>query len=286
MAVQNGSSERPLDEMKEAYIYKEKDAVDLANELKQLIDATTEENYDPALIDAYLDALDEKAPMPPPPSNEEAKERFRQRLQALSTEIAPESPSEAKKSVRKHRFGRTVLTVAATLVILSALLIGAQASGVNVFGALARWTNDVFHLGTTSKANSDTYNNIIRVLEEHDFPKGLVPIWYPEGFEASEPNVYEDNFGVSVQVDFVHPDGRYYYISFDHYSSSDQMLQMVFEKNDTTVEQYAVNGKVFNIVSNIDRISAVWSDELTVEMIQGNLSLEDIKSIIDSIGVD
>lgn len=286
MAVQNGSSERPLDEMKEAYIDKEKDAVDLANELRQLIDTTTEENYDPALIDAYLDALDEKASMPPPPSNEEAKERFHQRLQALSAEIASENPSEPKQPVRKRRFGRTLLTVAATLAILSALLIGVQASGVNVFGALAQWTNDVFHLGTVEKSDASVSNNLRRILKEHDFPDRPVPSWFPEGFEASEPEVFESTIGVSVQVDFSHPDGRYFYIAFDRYNSSEQMTQIAFEKNDMTVEQYTSNGRIFNIVSNVDRISAVWSDDLTTEMIQGDLSLEEIKSIIDSIGVD
>lgn len=51
------------------------------------------------------------------------------------------------------------------------------------------------------------------------------------------------------------------------------------------MEQYLSNQKTFYIFSNIDTITATWSDGLLVEQITGNVSIEEIKAIIDSIGV-
>ena len=46
-------------------------ASEVAEAFEQLVQNMDEENYDPTLIDAYLDALDQKAPMPEMPSKEE-----------------------------------------------------------------------------------------------------------------------------------------------------------------------------------------------------------------------
>ena len=58
-----------------------------------------------------------------------------------------------------------------------------------------------------------------------------------------------------------------------------------FEKDAENVEQYSNNQQTFYILSNVDTITATWSDGLLVEQIAGNISDEDIKKIIDSIGV-
>lgn len=38
------------------------------------------------------------------------------------------------------------------------------------------------------------------------------------------------------------------------------------------------------IMSNLDAITAVWSDGLFVETISGNLQIDEVKAIVDSIG--
>lgn len=53
-------------------------------ELVVLLERALEaEPYDPDLIDACLDTLDQKAPMPEPPDVEEPFKEFRQKLQEL-----------------------------------------------------------------------------------------------------------------------------------------------------------------------------------------------------------
>lgn len=51
---------------------------ELEEEMERALDAMTEETYDPAVISAYLEAMDRKAPMPTPPDPEEAYEVLRE----------------------------------------------------------------------------------------------------------------------------------------------------------------------------------------------------------------
>ena len=58
----------------------------------------------------------------------------------------------------------------------------------------------------------------------------------------------------------------------------------MFEKDKSPVEQYTSGAKTVYILSNNKTITAAWSDGLIVEMITGNLTVEEVKAIIDSIG--
>ena len=57
---------------------------ELAEELEAALDAMTEETYDPAMIEAYLDALDRKSPMPAHPSAEASYQEFYAKLQGYA----------------------------------------------------------------------------------------------------------------------------------------------------------------------------------------------------------
>ena len=50
------------------------------------------------------------------------------------------------------------------------------------------------------------------------------------------------------------------------------------------MEQYVSGSRTFYIMSNLDAITAVWSDGLFVETISGNLQIDEVKAIVDSIG--
>ena len=50
------------------------------------------------------------------------------------------------------------------------------------------------------------------------------------------------------------------------------------------MEVYESNGRSFYIMSNIDTLTATWSDGTLVVTIGGQLTRDEIKGIIDSIG--
>ncbi len=176
-------------------------------------------------------------------------------------------------------------TIAATIALVFALMIGAQASGMDVFGALAQWTSETLHFGVRkSSIQSENYELFLNELSEYDIQKELAPTWCPTGFAASEPQTRDGDSNVSIQISFTNSDEKTFFISISRYTSTEFLNDRRFEKNDPSAEAYTSQGKTFYIFSNTDSISATWADGALSESIWGDLSVDEVKLIIDSIG--
>lgn len=62
------------------------------------------------------------------------------------------------------------------------------------------------------------------------------------------------------------------------------MQKTNFEKDSNDVLQYSNGRQTFYILSNIDTVTAVWSDGLTIVQITGNIPNDVLVDMIDSIG--
>ena len=190
---------------------------------------------------------------------------------------------------RRRILWRSSLIVAAAMAALLCGMVAAQASGVDVFGTLGRWTNDTFRFisrytaGEPDDGMSPEYRDIVRSTLAGWGAEDLFPTWSPEGFEASEPQIMSDNSSKNICVSYNSGDESFYFVQIIHYSSPID-INGTFEKDATSVEEYMSNSKLFYILSNIDTLTAAWSDGEFVVMIGGNLMLDDLKAIIDSIG--
>lgn len=134
------------------------------------------------------------------------------------------------------------------------------------------------------EAPSAEYAGLLQAaLDECGIPGEFVPTWYPEGFEASEPEIISKKSVDIISVGFHDAEERFFAIRIAQYRSSEDLEALVFEKDKTPVEQYTSDAKTVYILSNNDTITATWSDGLIVETIMGNLTVEEVKAIIDSI---
>ncbi len=132
---------------------------ELTDGLNEALESMTEETYDPALIDAYLAALDRKAPMPEVPDTEAAFANFKSRLR----HTFPAEDSAASPSRKVHSVWRIGLIAVLTAICLMGGMVAAQASGVDVFGAIARWTDEVFSFGIIqSDGGEDVANKALK----------------------------------------------------------------------------------------------------------------------------
>lgn len=198
-------------------------------------------------------------------------------------EDRPESTKKTK--ARRVPVWRTLRIAAATVALLFALMVGAQASGLNVFGALAQWTSEVFHFGPgQSEIQSENYQAFLNALVENKIATELAPTWLPSGFVASEPTVKNDDESISVLISFSNTEGNTFNININRYTSQVDPENKLFEKDDILVEPYLAHGKTFYIFSNIDSTMATWSEDSLLETIWGDLSEKDMKAMIDSIG--
>ena len=107
----------------------------------------TDQTYDEDLVDAYLEALDEKAPLPKQFDVESSWNQFRSKHSILfdADDILP-NPKHSRSFSHKFRFRKAIPQLVAAAAIVGVLgMFGAQAAGIDVFGALGRWTEETFH---------------------------------------------------------------------------------------------------------------------------------------------
>lgn len=194
------------------------------------------------------------------------------------------TPARPRRTLRLRR-----LAILAALLIICLLggMAAAQAAGVDVFDALARWTDETFHFtkgSSTPTFDSGTdeksFGPIQSVLQSLGMD-GLFPTWYPDDVTPWEPRVTDNYSVVAVSVVY-NGDERNYSVVIQHFIQPTDNTG-TFEKDNTPVEEYVHNGQVFYILSNLDTLTATTFDGEYMTIIAGALTREEIKTIIDSI---
>lgn len=200
----------------------------------------------------------------------------------------PERHSAPTSTKRSRRFRpRKVLVVAAVLVLMFGSMLTAQAAGLDVFGAIGRWTEEKFHFEISPTSEDGTTDYTFReASREKGLPQNLIPTWYPKGFESSEPiDDSIENYVDSVYCEYINKEeNRSYLTMVSRYYDSNSIAATVYEKDDTEIEIYENNGRNFYIMSNLDTLTATWSDGKMSIDISGQLEINELKHIIDSIG--
>lgn len=182
----------------------------------------------------------------------------------------------------RSRSIRRIALVAAAIGVFMSLLVAAQAIGLDVFGAMARWTDETFRFVTTQTTNE--VEGFCSALEEHGIPRSYAPTWLPDGFEADEPQA--DISKVRTMVSNHFSDGkRDILIVVTRYASKSDIDPVRYEKKTGEAIPHMNGQQLFYIFENADSISASYydGDRLTID-ICGQISIGDMKAIIDSIG--
>lgn len=252
---------------------------------------------DPELIAEYLTAIEKMKPSTH--SQAQSHDDFEKSWTTFTKnhpELFPPEETENTASERNrhftaslslHRLWRSAMAVASAAILLFALMIGAQAVGLDVFGTLARWTDSTFHHVTTPRDRDETIGlentaygtiDVQRILGEY------TPTWFPEGAIATASSIREDEFGIASQVSFSVPENRKFSIQLDQYRESSYIDMKTFERDTDFREEYLSHSRLYYIFSNEDYFMATWSDGTTMQTILGDLTVEELKSIIDSIG--
>ena len=194
-----------------------------------------------------------------------------------------ESASRLPRRVRRSPFRRLwpiVATVLITVALTVGCMVGVQASGLNVFGALAEWTDEFFHF-VPAPSDRDRIKN---ALKEQGIPEELALAWVPEGFELEkiEPLTYDG--GKSITIEYVGADGSLV-IEISKYSDSIHLTNWDYEKDSIDAEPFVSHKRQFYILPNEGDTTATWSDGQSLLInIWGNVSTEEMMNIISSIG--
>ncbi len=273
---------------------------ELEQAMEDALSIMTEEDYDPAVIEAYLNALDNQAPMPVYPDAKTSYTDFQQKVRSLSDD-SPVQDMQKRKHVRLHRILRVGLVAALTVACLFGSMIAAQAVGVDVFGTLARWTESAFSFGpiqsgqgveTQSAAGQEVnissdpselpseYQELWTELKARGVDGFMFPTYIPDGFQIEENNLY-------VQPEFKTVDFTVWYVD----DSNDitfsvfyrENASRVYEKDARNVEVYRHEDREYYIFSNNSRNVAAWFAGNLEYSLKTNLDVSELKDILNSM---
>lgn len=219
------------------------------------------------------------------------KENYQGQASAYETEVLPErdsshldqitSPSPKKKS---RRILRAAVITAACIVILCG---AASAFGFDILQAFADWTAETFGFVTPGQEEAEAPQDDpflkLRLAVAEESSIAAVPNWYPQGTKVDEDLKisYRSN-GTSLQALFSSGQGTFT-IRYQIYDTIPETYVGIYQKDANQLETYNVNGISHYIMKNNETHSVAWTNGNIEGHIQGLLSVDDLKKMVDSI---
>lgn len=268
----------------------------MQDQLAELLFPADGGEIDEEALDALLDRLEEASPLPASLSTdpEEALERFRRRYgPLLGEEGAAGSPEETSPGPKRRHHSKPfskILPIAAALALLLGA-VTAQALGVDVFSAVARWTAEVFRLdgGSASYAavhfrplevgEEASYESLEEALEAFGIDAPIVPQEIPERFELEGVRATCKRAGVVIQADYKSKDGMFQV----RYSEATGQETTIVEQESTLVSSYCVQGTAHYLLEDLGREKAVWQNGDFECCLFGDVSEQEMRDIVNSI---
>lgn len=267
----------------------------LQDRLADLLYPSDGGEIDVEALDSLLEQMEAVSPLPASLSTdpEESLKQFRRRYASV-IETANAGTVEDISAVPEKRhsnrlFVRALPFAAALMLLLSS--ITAQAFGMNVFSVIARWTAEIFRLdgGSTPYATVSlrplevdeeaTYQSLEEAMEAFGIRAPLVPKEIPERFELVEVTATCRKAGILIYADYESSDGAFRI----RYNEAEAQEFNTLEKENINVDSHFVKGIEHRLTSDQGRQKAIWQNGDFECKITGDLSEQELKTIIDSI---
>ena len=187
---------------------------------------------------------------------------------------------------------RVFKTVAAVLAIALVLTVGttltAKAFHIDIWSRFANWTKEVFQFTENPQETNASklepehsleIKSLQDALVQQNITESLVPSWLPEGSVNKEVKVKSSPRVITISAMF---------------EKEEELLIITIrqkigvpanqvETSDDLIEIYTVNGIDYYIFSNNANLQAAWSIGEFECIIGGNITLEEMKKMINSI---
>ena len=189
---------------------------------------------------------------------------------------------EYRQKSRKHGSAWRMGIVAAVLTVL----LCSTAFGWNLFQAIVEWTEETFSFLTGQSDNKLPKQDVLNLLEVAvrdytDLP--AVPHRAPDGTQVlGNLNVIERNNRYSIGMGYK-ADDKFFTIQIVIHHAIPHDYSGVYQKDASIQEEYVSGGITHYITGNLENLSAAWTNGNIEGHIQGNLTLDEMRQMINSI---
>lgn len=204
------------------------------------------------------------------------------------TDKVEEAPRDHRRKTEHRQRSPKIARVIRIGVVAAVLtvLLGSTVFGRNFFRAVADWTAETFYFltGQEQKVRSeeDVYRKQRLLVEKRtDIP--AVPNWVPKGAAANDvPNDNIRTDRIIVRAAYT-VGAREFSVQIIIHDTPPETYIGTYQKDATIEEEYSAGGICHYIVGNNETISAMWVNGCVEGYIQGELTVEELRQMIDSI---
>lgn len=195
----------------------------------------------------------------------------------------PLQHSETPTPQTKNRhFLRRLFISAAAAAIITIFLVPSALGYETFYEMVGSWTESTFQF--VKKDNADNIDVVWQEeLNTYGILASVLPTKIPQDFVLQEWDIVEQEVSGDIEfVSFYLRDKTSLMISATRYNQS---KSAAIEKDTTEVEEYRVGGITYYLFENLSQRVAAWHVDNIECIISGDISIDEIKMMIDSIEV-
>lgn len=211
--------------------------------------------------------------------------------------VPPEKALHADKQRRKRCSKRKAILLAAVICVLLTSLLTVQAAGIDVLGAIARWTTELFSFGKTEERSGLVvdgkwpeidekqnlqFTSLQDALDFYGVTEIEVPQWIPPEFTQETIAVEQNGVWLTFFAEYTNND-EIFIIRYNSYISEPPTY---YEKSGNLLETVEAGGNTYRILQNVDNYAVVWLTphfECCISMSTDSTDISSLKNIILSM---
>lgn len=198
------------------------------------------------------------------------------------------TPSPKRKPVRTTRLARLALVAAIIMAILLGTTVVASAAGYDLWGAITRWTSEIFGLATgkelaetaRGKYDNTPYSELEKCFLNKGIEPNVLPKYLPKGYEFLDAASTDSYEGIVITGIYSSTDDGEIILS---YVISAHDISTLYPKDDGEPNVYEKCGIKHYLINNEGKWGAVWETDNIVCRINGVTEKTELLKILDSI---
>ncbi len=196
------------------------------------------------------------------------------------------TPSPKRKPVRTTRLARLTLVAAIIMALLLGTTVIASAAGYDLWGAITRWTSEVFGFATGKEQteiihdkNYSPYSELEQIFQDNGIELNVLPDYLPEGYRFLDAFSDETYEGIIISAVYSRADKKIIL----SYIIGNQSTSALYPKDDDEPEVYERSGVKHYLVFNEGKWGAVWEADNIVCRINGVTEKTELIKMLDSV---
>ena len=199
---------------------------------------------------------------------------------------------------RRHHLKRKTLVLAAVISVMLASLLTVQAAGVDVFGAIARWTTELFSFGKTEESRglvvdgkwpeidleqNQQFTSLQEALDYYGVTEVVAPQWIPDEFDQESVSVEQNGIWLAFFAEYADENGKMLVISYSSYVSEPPTY---YEKSGSLLEIFEISGNTYYALKNLNNYIIAWVTphfECCISAPLNSTDMDSLKNVIVSM---